>query len=120
MRDSESSRSDNSVRETVPPSDENVGVLPLHTPADAARILAIRESWLRRAAGERRIPATYIGRHLRFSRADIAAIAADGARPAQLVPRRCPTESTTRPPRRMESCNSPDRRTGRNRPPKRS
>ncbi|MEU9823311.1 helix-turn-helix domain-containing protein [Pseudonocardia alni] len=120
MRDSESSRSDNSARETVPSSGEKIGVLPLHTPADAARILAVRESWLRRAAGERRIPATYIGRHLRFSRADITAIAADGARPAQHVPHRRPTESTMRPPRRTGPRNSPEQRAGRNRPPKRS
>lgn len=61
-------------------------LLPLHTPAEAARILSVRESWLRRRAGERRIPCTFLGRHLRFSRADITDIAAGGAQPAHTPP----------------------------------
>lgn len=53
----------------------------LYTPAEAAKLLTVRESWLRRQAGQRRIPCTMIGRHLRFSRRDVDAIIAAGARP---------------------------------------
>jgi excisionase family DNA binding protein len=59
-----------------------VGVLLL-TPAQAAGLLQVRESWLRRRAGERRVPCSFVGKHLRFSYADVEAIAAEGARPAR-------------------------------------
>jgi len=52
----------------------------LHTPAEAAEILSIRESWLRRKAAARAIPCTFVGKHLRFSEDDIAQIMAEGAR----------------------------------------
>ena len=52
----------------------------LHTPAEAAEILKIRESWLRTKAAARAIPCTFIGKHLRFSDDDIAQIMAEGAR----------------------------------------
>jgi excisionase family DNA binding protein len=52
----------------------------LHTPAEAAEILRIRESWLRTKAAARTIPCTFIGKHLRFSDDDIAQIMAEGAR----------------------------------------
>jgi excisionase family DNA binding protein len=52
----------------------------LHTPAEAAEILKIRESWLRAKAAARSIPCTFIGKHLRFSDDDIAQIMAEGAR----------------------------------------
>jgi excisionase family DNA binding protein len=52
----------------------------LHTPAEAAEILRIRESWLRAKAAARAIPCTFIGKHLRFSDDDIAQIMAAGAR----------------------------------------
>jgi hypothetical protein len=39
----------------------------LHTPAEAAEILSIRESWLRGKAAARAIPCTFVGKHLRFS-----------------------------------------------------
>src|SRR5690348_16529618 len=51
----------------------------LHTPAEAAEILRIRESWLRAKAAARAIPCTFIGKHLRFSDDDIAQIMAEGA-----------------------------------------
>ena len=54
--------------------------LPLRTPAQAAQLLAVPESWLRRKAAARVIPCTFLGRHLRFSPADLVAIAAAGAR----------------------------------------
>jgi excisionase family DNA binding protein len=53
----------------------------LRTPAEAAEILRIRESWLRAKAAARAIPCTFIGKHLRFSDSDIAQIMAEGARP---------------------------------------
>jgi hypothetical protein len=54
-------------------------VLPLYTPAAAAKILAVRESWLRRRAAARTVPCRFIGKHLRFSHADVVAIAEAGA-----------------------------------------
>ncbi|MFI7680603.1 helix-turn-helix domain-containing protein [Actinophytocola sp. NPDC049390] len=54
----------------------------LLTPAQAAEVLQVRESWLRSRAAERRVPCCFVGKHLRFSRADLEAIVADGARPA--------------------------------------
>lgn len=58
-----------------------VPVLPLYTPAEAARLLAVRESWLRRRATARAVPCTFMGKHLRFSHTDIVAIATAAARP---------------------------------------
>lgn len=55
----------------------------LRTPAQAAEMLAVKESWLRRQAGRRAIPSTMLGKHLRFSDADLAAIAQRGHRPAR-------------------------------------
>jgi excisionase family DNA binding protein len=52
----------------------------LHTPAEAAEILRVRESWLRTKAAARAIPCTFLGKHLRFSDDDIAQIMAEGAR----------------------------------------
>ena len=56
----------------------------LLTPAQAAGMLQVRESWLRRRAAERRVPCSFVGKHLRFSYADLEAIVAAGARPARL------------------------------------
>ncbi|MGW5053986.1 helix-turn-helix domain-containing protein [Actinokineospora sp. NPDC004072] len=55
----------------------------LYTPAEAASILAVKESWLRRSAGQRRIPCTFLGKHLRFSRSDLQGIVASAHRPAR-------------------------------------
>lgn len=52
----------------------------LRTPAEAAEILRVRESWLRTKAAARAIPCTFIGKHLRFSESDIQRIKQDGAR----------------------------------------
>lgn len=54
----------------------------LHTPAQAARLLSVRESWLRRMAGRREIPCTFVGKHLRFSQADLHSIVQRGSRSA--------------------------------------
>ena len=62
-------------------SDATSGLLPLYTPAEAADLLAVRESWLRRRATARAVPCTFLGKHLRFSPADLVAIARAGATP---------------------------------------
>jgi excisionase family DNA binding protein len=59
----------------------------LYTPAEAAELLKVPESWLRKKAAARQIPATFIGKHLRFTSDDLAAVVAAGARP----PRHHPT-----------------------------
>src|SRR5687768_652395 len=41
----------------------------LFTPSQAAQLLQVRESWLRRRAARRLVPCTFLGKHLRFSRA---------------------------------------------------
>jgi hypothetical protein len=52
----------------------------LHTAAEAAGILKVRESWLKTKASARLIPCTFVGKHLRFSDGDIAEIMRAGAR----------------------------------------
>ena len=52
----------------------------LHTVAEAAAILKVRESWLKTKAAARLIPCTFVGKHLRFSDGDIAEIMKAGAR----------------------------------------
>jgi len=52
----------------------------LFTPSQAAQLLQVRESWLRRRAARRLVPCTFLGKHLRFSRADLDAIATGAAR----------------------------------------
>jgi excisionase family DNA binding protein len=51
----------------------------LHTVAEAAEILKVRESWLKTKAAARLIPCTFVGKHLRFSDDDIAAIMKAGS-----------------------------------------
>ena len=68
-------------------SDATAGLLPLYTPAEAADLLAVRESWLRRRATARAVPCTFLGKHLRFSHADLVAIARAGATPTGPPPR---------------------------------
>lgn len=51
----------------------------LYTPKQAAEMLAVKESWLRRKAGTRSIPCTFLGKHLRFSERDLHAIINHGA-----------------------------------------
>ena len=71
----------------------------LYTPEQAALKLQIRASWLRRKAAARLIPCTFLGKHLRFSPADLAAIVAAAAEPAagrraRVRPARPPRMST--------------------------
>jgi excisionase family DNA binding protein len=53
----------------------------LYTPDQAAALLQVRPSWLRRKAAARTVPCRYVGKHLRFSRSDIDAIAENSAQP---------------------------------------
>ena len=46
----------------------------LHTVAETAQILKVRESWLKTKATARLVPCTFVGKHLRFSDDDIAEI----------------------------------------------
>lgn len=52
----------------------------LYTPAQAADVLNVRESWLRKKAAARAIPCTFVGKHLRFSGSDLDEIIRAGAR----------------------------------------
>jgi len=45
----------------------------LLAPADVAELLNVKESWVRDAAREGRLPVVYIGRYPRFRRAEIIA-----------------------------------------------
>lgn len=47
----------------------------LYTPEQAAAMLQVRPSWLRRRAAARTVPCRFLGKHLRFAREDIDQIA---------------------------------------------
>jgi excisionase family DNA binding protein len=55
----------------------------LHTPSEAAELVRIPESWLRKKAAARLIPCTFVGKHLRFSDDDLQTIIESGARQAR-------------------------------------
>jgi excisionase family DNA binding protein len=65
----------------------------LYTPAEAAQLLKVRESWLRKKAAARQVPCTFLGKHLRFSPTDLAAIITAATQPAigRRPRRRAPT-----------------------------
>jgi excisionase family DNA binding protein len=85
----------------------------LYTPAEAARLLRVRESWLRKKAAARQVPCTFLGKHLRFSPADLTAIVTASARPATGRRRRARSVTTVRdrdlPPPADRSVHPPDR-----------
>jgi excisionase family DNA binding protein len=96
------------------PSSTREGNQLLYTPSEAAELLRMRESWLRRKAAARQIPCTFLGKHLRFSAADLAGIVAQhGQAPTGRRPRRRTPRSTVRdrdlPTRPMRSVDPPDR-----------
>jgi hypothetical protein len=66
----------------------------LHTAAEAAGILKVRESWLKTKASARLIPCTFVGKHLRFSDGDIAEIMKAGARQPVTARERRPGRGT--------------------------
>lgn len=53
----------------------------LYTPDEAAGLLSVPVSWLRRKAAARQVPCTFVGKHLRFSQADLTTIVEDGHQP---------------------------------------
>jgi excisionase family DNA binding protein len=85
----------------------------LYTPGEAAQLLRVRESWLRKKAAARQVPCTFLGKHLRFSPSDLAAIIAAAAQPPagrararagrRTTPRDCdlirPADRSVDPPR---------------------
>lgn len=83
-----------------PSTGESAGdpVPTLFTPTQAADLLRVPESWLRRRAARRLVPCTFLGKHLRFSRANLHQIIADAARPA--AARRSASDTGTAPRRR--------------------
>jgi excisionase family DNA binding protein len=99
------SRRSDAVPTTTPsaPDDEQL----LYTPAEAAQLLQVRESWLRKKGAARAVPCTFLGKHLRFSRADLAAIVAAAARPA--TGRRARRRSTTTTVRDRDLLDRPQR-----------
>jgi excisionase family DNA binding protein len=86
----------------------------LYTPREAADLLRVRESWLRRKAAARQIPCTFLGKHLRFSADDLASIIAQAAQaPTGRRHRRSGARSTVRdrdlPTPRARSVDPPGR-----------
>lgn len=65
----------------------------LFTPKQAAQLLQVRESWLRRRAAQRTVQCTFLGKHLRFSRDDLEKIAEEAAQNTKR------TNSNIEPPR---------------------
>jgi hypothetical protein len=56
--------------------------LRLYTPEQVGQMLQVPASWLRKKVSARSVPCTFVGKHLRFSAADIAAIISIGSTPA--------------------------------------
>lgn len=76
------SRRTSSAKPSTQPSGDTTPPLSsaLHTPAEAAELLAVPESWLRRKASRRSIPCTFVGKHLRFTSNDLDEIIRSGHR----------------------------------------
>ncbi|WP_304450663.1 helix-turn-helix domain-containing protein [Nocardiopsis sp. YSL2] len=66
----------------------------VYTPAEAAALLKVPESWLRKRVSARQVPCTFIGKHLRFSATDIEQIIESG--------HRAPVSRSSRPRRRAD------------------
>ncbi|PWK80642.1 excisionase family DNA binding protein [Lentzea atacamensis] len=75
--------------EPVPLPDNNANAQdPLLFTADqAAQLLQVRASWLRRRATARAIPCRFLGKHLRFAREDIDQIAHESKQDVRTGPR---------------------------------
>jgi len=50
---------------------------PLLTAAEAAKLLAVRVSWVYEATRDGRLPHIHVGRHIRFLRSDLEAWVAE-------------------------------------------
>jgi excisionase family DNA binding protein len=66
----------------------------LYTAKQAADLLQVSPSWLRKKASARAVPCTFIGKHLRFSAADLATIIAAGEQAPRITRPRRPTGRT--------------------------
>jgi excisionase family DNA binding protein len=66
----------------------------LYTAKQAADLLQVSPSWLRKKATARAVPCTFIGKHLRFSPADLATIIAAGEQGPRATRPRRPTGRT--------------------------
>ncbi len=76
-------RADTSSQHTPARADTSAPAAPvLYTPAEAAELLKVRESWLRKKAAGRQVPCTFLGKQLRFSTADLAGIITAAVQPA--------------------------------------
>jgi excisionase family DNA binding protein len=62
----------------------------LYTPEQAAELLGVKPSWLRRKAAARAVPCTFVGKHLRFSRVDLEAIITAGEQAPRTRPASAP------------------------------
>ena len=83
-------RSDSSGGFTTPPASpagttrDAASARPLlYTAEQAAALLQVRPSWLRRKAAARAVPCRFVGKHLRFSHTDIETIAEGNSLPHQ-------------------------------------
>ncbi|MGW7074672.1 excisionase family DNA-binding protein [Streptomyces sp. NPDC054866] len=65
----------------LPSPDTEASTPRLYTPEQAARLLQVPASWLRKRAADHAIAHTRIGRHLRFSTADLHALVHAGQHP---------------------------------------
>jgi len=81
---------------TEPRIEEDIPVL--YTPEQAAKMLQVRPSWLRRRAAARAVPCRFLGKHLRFAKQDIEEIATASRRPTRNAPE--PTPQCGNPARR--------------------
>ena len=72
-------------------------------------MLTVPESWLRRRAAHRQIPSTMLGKHLRFSPANLAQIITEATRPADGSAPSSDSEDTPRPRRRRAAAPGPIR-----------
>jgi hypothetical protein len=64
-------------------TDSSVAAPLLYTAEQAAALLQVRPSWLRRKASARAVPCRFVGKHLRFSRTDIETIADSRTSPSR-------------------------------------
>lgn len=106
--DAEDTRTDHAADAVLPTRQQpaDTGQI-MFSPAQAAALLQVRESLLRRRAARRLVPCTFLGKHLRFSRDNLEQIAAAAVRPANAVasrsarPSRVCGSSSTRSRRRQ-------------------
>ncbi|MFG3369629.1 helix-turn-helix domain-containing protein [Streptomyces sp. NPDC048156] len=83
QRDTQPSRHEDTARPVIDSAgeDSNGGdVGRLFTAEQAAQVLQVPPSWLRKKAAADAIPHTRVGRHLRFSARDLRRLIADGQR----------------------------------------